>query len=55
MRVKVVKGLFDLRDGLFRYPRCRHLSHRLRLPCWRSTLWQSQCAEHNRSCFNGHG
>ncbi len=55
MRVKVIKTLFDLRDGMFWYPRCRHLSHRFRIPCWRPSLWQSYCAGHNQTCMNRHG
>lgn len=32
--------------------RCRHRSHRLRLPCFRSATYDGYCAEHNSTCFH---
>lgn len=32
--------------------RCGHVSHRLKLRCWRSWTWDTQCWKHNRRCYS---
>jgi hypothetical protein len=48
---KTVLGLLWARDWLFRYPRCRHTSHRAHLFCWRASIWDSYCVKHNNTCY----
>jgi hypothetical protein len=34
---------------------CMHLSHRIKMPCWRSAVYDGFCAVHNRRCWARHG
>lgn len=53
-RPRLIYRILRKRNALFRYPRCIHLSHRLRLPCWSGTIYDGFCAHHNNTCWGEH-